>query len=313
MGFLVNTADNPDESDILPFEQVENISPQGIVVGSEPVVLAMTQTEHIQQALAEQIVLEGRPVVTPEGDYLGRLQDLYLNPRTGKIEGYDVKTQDQDENIFVQAVRVDDGEANSIALIQQTSAKSRLVGVSAGKSEAIFKSLENAKSLTCQPSSTSELLNPASWQIKPFVNRSLERTKGRRIRQRLCDRQGNTIALPGQIVTKRLLAKAKSQNLGKQLCAAVGLEGFTATEGASETSESFSSESQDDRVKKALGHPVTRHIQDGQGNTILNVGDLITYQAVERCRQGDVLYLMLDSVYVSPKRSSRSRRRRSQS
>ena len=58
------------------------------------------------------------------------------------------------------------------------------------------------------------------------------------------------------------------------------------------------------RIKGALGRPVTRVILDRNDGVILNVGDLITHQAVEYARQSDVLDALLSSVYVeTPKLS----------
>lgn len=63
------------------------------------------------------------------------------------------------------------------------------------------------------------------------------------------------------------------------------------------------------RIKGALGRPVTRVILDQQDGVILNVGDLITHQAVKSARQADMLDALLSSVYVeTPKLSLESLR-----
>lgn len=49
-------------------------------------------------------------------------------------------------------------------------------------------------------------------------------------------------------------------------------------------------------IKNALGRPSTRVILDREDNVILNVGDLITNQAIERARSADMLDVLLDSV-----------------
>lgn len=53
----------------------------------------------------------------------------------------------------------------------------------------------------------------------------------------------------------------------------------------------------DDRIRRALGRPVTRVILDSQDNVILNTGEVITNQAVRRARAAGVLDILLDSVY----------------
>jgi uncharacterized protein YrrD len=54
---------------------------------------------------------------------------------------------------------------------------------------------------------------------------------------------------------------------------------------------------EEQRIKNALGRPVTRVILDEADQVILNVGDLITHQALEQARQANVLDVMLSSVY----------------
>jgi hypothetical protein len=50
------------------------------------------------------------------------------------------------------------------------------------------------------------------------------------------------------------------------------------------------------QIKNALGRPSKRVILDRQDNVILNVGDLITNQAIERARVADMLDVLLNSV-----------------
>lgn len=55
---------------------------------------------------------------------------------------------------------------------------------------------------------------------------------------------------------------------------------------------------EDKRIKGALGRPVTRVILGQQDEVILNVGELITHQAIASARQAQVLDLLLNSVYT---------------
>ena len=64
-----------------------------------------------------------------------------------------------------------------------------------------------------------------------------------------------------------------------------------------ETQETAAQEAHEARIKNALGRPTTRVILDPQDNVILNVGELITHQAIERSRQAGVLDMLLSSVY----------------
>ena len=65
----------------------------------------------------------------------------------------------------------------------------------------------------------------------------------------------------------------------------------------SETQETAAQEAEEARIKRAVGRPTNRVILDRQDNVILNVGELITHQAVERARAAGVLDMLLTSVY----------------
>jgi uncharacterized protein YrrD len=60
------------------------------------------------------------------------------------------------------------------------------------------------------------------------------------------------------------------------------------------------------RIMGALGRPVNRVILDQQDQVILNVGELITHQAIEVARQAGVLEVLLSSVYTETPKLSRA-------
>ncbi|MBD3885440.1 PRC-barrel domain-containing protein [Phormidium tenue FACHB-886] len=55
---------------------------------------------------------------------------------------------------------------------------------------------------------------------------------------------------------------------------------------------------EEQRIKGAVGRPVTRVILNENDEIILNVGDLITHQAIEAARLAGVLDVLLSSVYT---------------
>jgi uncharacterized protein YrrD len=63
---------------------------------------------------------------------------------------------------------------------------------------------------------------------------------------------------------------------------------------------------EEQRMKSALGRPVTRVILDKNDDVILNVGELITHQAIESARQADVLDILLNSVYTQSPQFSKA-------
>ena len=54
---------------------------------------------------------------------------------------------------------------------------------------------------------------------------------------------------------------------------------------------------EDKKIKSILGHPVKRVICDKQGNIILNIGDIISFRALEQVKQANELDYLFTSVY----------------
>jgi len=159
------------------------------------------------------------------------------------------------------------------------------------------------------------------------ANISIEQTQGRRVNKMILTPEGSVVAAEGQIVTPRVIERAKTYHQEQALLESVGLTPVDALkttgsdvgqqvkegakglweqvkETASNLQEHGSQAIEDKRVKGALGRPVTRVILDRNDEVILNVGELITHQAIAISRQSDVLEILLDSVYTeTPKLS----------
>jgi uncharacterized protein YrrD len=170
----------------------------------------------------------------------------------------------------------------------------------------------------------------------------IEQALGRRIQQVVRTDGGIIIAAPGQIVTETVINRAKTYHKEQAILSAVGLsksdavrartQQLTGTTGAKleaatqstgaqlqsgakslwaqvkETANELQGRSaealEEQRIKGALGRPVTRVILDNSDAVILNVGELITHKAITSARQSNVLDILLNSVYTeTPKLS----------
>lgn len=63
------------------------------------------------------------------------------------------------------------------------------------------------------------------------------------------------------------------------------------------------------RIKAALGRPVNRVILDNEDNVILNTGELITNQAIQKAKEKRVLDMLLNSVDMSTPTVTREERK----
>jgi uncharacterized protein YrrD len=171
---------------------------------------------------------------------------------------------------------------------------------------------------------------------------AVEQALGRRVQVLIRTSAGSIIAAPGQIVTEPVLERAKLHHREQDLLNAVGLSTTSAVreqgvgvagkagdrlklaseetgtqlqssakslwaqvqEKASEFQDRSAQLLEEKRIKGALGRPVNRVILDRHDGVILNVGELITHEAIELARESDVLDLLLNSVYTeTPKLS----------
>jgi uncharacterized protein YrrD len=170
----------------------------------------------------------------------------------------------------------------------------------------------------------------------------LEQALGRRVQQVVRTDGGIIIAAPGQIVTETVIERAKTYHKEQAILSAVGLSNSDAVrdrtrqlasvtgsqlkattqstgeqiqlgarnlwvqvkETANELQGRSAEVIEEQRIRGALGRPVTRVILDQNDNVILNVGELITHQAINSARASDVLDQLLNSVYTeTPKLS----------
>ncbi len=157
---------------------------------------------------------------------------------------------------------------------------------------------------------------------------SIEQASGRRVQQVVKTRDGIFIAVPGQIVTDIVIERAKTYHQEQTLLNAVGLsttqairqEAGGAIARAGDATHDLGhqvshtwrwvKESVDgvrehgtqilegQRIRGALGRPVTRVILDRQDRVLLNVGEFITHEAIETARQEEALDILLNSAYT---------------
>ncbi|AZI42631.1 photosystem reaction center subunit H [Deinococcus psychrotolerans] len=167
----------------------------------------------------------------------------------------------------------------------------------------------------------------------PVVGAPAASALGRRVRRDVYGPNRTLIAAQGQIVTQGVLERARELHreddlldatgiaqvsgtesggpaIGEQLSAGLsnvsaGATGFfdrakqwlgETRDNAGEAVEQRQNDAEVQKVRDALGRPVTRVILDPQDNIILNIGEIITNKAVAAARQADILDMLLDSV-----------------
>jgi len=357
LGFLVDEGGWFSEAKVVPFQNVQAIGRDGVIVPSkESVVIADTEPA-IKGVLEHKNVLKGTKIMTTDGRDLGTMVDLYFDEHTGAVEGYEASgglfADAATGRSFVpapQTLKI----GQDVAFVPPETAdmmEEQVGGIQGALQEAGDKVQEAAQKTTeklqekaetaglkLQETSqkASEKIDEATTAVGEKASGAIaaatvDQAKGRRARRAVRTDQGLIIVPEGQIVTDVVIERVRSHDKEQELLDAVGVEhgeaarasasgamsaasaqlGATAQrakqgvsdlldrakEKMGEVQERTAKESEESAIKRALGRPVTRVILDRQDNVILNVGELITNQAVERSRQEGVLDILLDSVY----------------
>jgi uncharacterized protein YrrD len=357
LGFLVDEGGWFNEAKVVPFQNVQAIGPDGVIVPSkESVVIANTEPA-IKGVLEHKNVLKGTKIMTTDGRDLGTMADVYFDEQTGAVEGYEAsgglfgdaatgrsfvpapQTLKIGQDVAFVPPETADMMEEQVGGIQGAlqAAGDKVQETAQKTTEKLQEKAETAgQKLQEASQKASEKLDVATTAVGEKASGAIaaaavDQAKGRRARRAVRTDQGLIIVPEGQIVTDVVIERVRSHDKEQELLDAVGVEhgeaarasasgamsaasaqlGATAQqakqgvsdlldrakEKMGEVQERTAKESKESAIKRALGRPVTRVILDRQDNVILNVGELITNQAVERSRQEGVLDILLDSVY----------------
>jgi uncharacterized protein YrrD len=181
------------------------------------------------------------------------------------------------------------------------------------------------------------LTKPLGERMETVVaSLTIEQAEGRRAQRAIYTSEGYMVVAQGQIVTTKVIDRARvnhqeaalldvvglstseaaqSQantlvtNTGQQLKTTGAIASEQIQEGASQLWDKVKEAASDlqgkstqaieeQRIKGALGRPTTRVILALNDEVILNMGELITHKAIDSARSAGILDLLLDSVYT---------------
>jgi uncharacterized protein YrrD len=390
LGFLVDEGGWFSEAKVVPFQNVQAIGPDGVIVPSkESVVIANTEPA-IKGVLEHKNVLKGTKIMSTDGRDLGAMVDLYFDEQSGAVEGYEAsgglfgdaatgrsfvpapQTLKIGEDVAFVPPETADMMEEQVGGIQgalqaagdkvqetaqKTTEKLQEKAEIAGQNlqearQAVGDKVQETAQKTTEKvqekaETAGQKLREASQKASEKLDRAttaagekangaiaaaaVDQAKGRRARRAVRTDEGRIIVPEGQIVTDVVIERVRIHDKEQELLDAVGVErgeaarasasgamsaasaqlGATtqqAKQGVSdlldrakakigEVQERSAKESEESAIKRALGRPVTRVVLDRQDNVILNVGELITNEAVDRSRQESVLDILLSSVY----------------
>lgn len=287
---------------VLPWSGVHRVEPLQVIARSPQMIVELSQLFEIRQLLDRPTVKPGTRIMTTTGQDLGTVKDMYFDVRTGSIEGYDVIGSvlgDPDTGrAFVPASHLVRITAQTAFVVPRTLRMMEEWPDGIGppdfprkppSSEAVQSALKQIRQYKNEkPEIDAE--DPTLPVIKPAT--VLDRAKGRRVRWDLRVESGKLIAAARQIVTTKVIERARAVGKERELLESVGL-------GVKSIPVVPSIEMDRERIKQAMGHPVTRTIYDREHHIILYSGQAVTYESIIHAQQARVLESLLDAVSAS--------------
>lgn len=231
----------------------------------------------------------------------------------------------------VASERLSEAQEKASEKAGELSIKAHELGAVASEklNEAQEKASEKAGELSHRASNA---IDRATVKTRSAVaSYTVDEALGRRVKSTVYSQDGEIIAAMGQIVTGLIIELARYYHRENALIEATGLSLSDATKHqTSLAADHMSNQAQEwggelqyqasnalawarkttdrlfdrgsnaieeKRIKGALGRPVNRVILDSRDDVLLNVGELVTHQAIVEARRADVLDILLGSIY----------------
>jgi uncharacterized protein YrrD len=320
VALLVDEGGLMASSKVIPIGNVYRFGPSAVMVSSSSVLIEADDDERVRSILDRDATLLDRAVLTYDGDDLGKISDMYFDERSGEIHGFEVSGgRIGDVLRGTSYLTLKDIEVvGPDAVITRAEAKEHLEAQKGGLVGAAEDAQKRAGEMQQQVEGMAEEARDPDATLV-----------GRRSGRDVSDRTGSIIVANGQRIDLEDVQQAREAGVIDDLYAAVGAErqksaGEQAQEAAGQATDTaqdlwdrftnklseltdsagkrFDAEQTKGQLAKihdAIGRPVTKAILDREDDVILDVGDLITHQAVQRAHENGMLQSMLDSVYVA--------------
>ena len=261
----------------------------------------------------EKIV--GKEVYTVQGDDQGKIADVYFDEPTGTVMGYEVSGGlfgDVSKGTSFLATDDITTIGNDVIYVQPETAivLDRQVGGIQGAVRDVGDRLGEAggPAPSGEAAVADSLVGKRTGSDVEAETGSVIVPKGRRVRPEDVDAAREADRLQALIASVTL---GETQAAGAGANDALGQAGDTAanlwdrfTSKIGEMTDATGKRADEEMTKRrlndiadAIGRPVTKVILDREDNVVLNLGDIITHQAIQRAHDAGGLDSLLASVY----------------
>jgi uncharacterized protein YrrD len=312
---------------VIPIEEVSSFGRDAVVVGGQHSIVTTAEAPGIKEVVEQTEKFVGKQVFTVTGDDQGTIADIYFDEPTGTVLGYEVSggwlqnaakgtsylPSEDIASVGADVIYVEPEVAG--ALDQQVG------GVQGALEDAGQKLDETKDGLAAKAGQARDDAGRNAGQgtgdalVGKRTGTDVETDsgavivpQGRRVRPEdveAAKAAGKLHALTSAVAAgtaQEASANAKDA-LGSAGDSAASLwDQFTAkvsemTDATGKRLDERATKSRLAEITDAIGRPVTKVILDREDNVILNLGDIITHQAVQRASDAGGLDSLLQSVY----------------
>src|SRR3954453_5419138 len=319
-------------SKVVPSSEITSYGKDAVVVRAPDAIISASDQPELRAAVHHHDKILGKTVFTTTGDKLGSISDVYFDERTADVMGYEVSggligdatkgtsylATDEITNIGPDVIYVNPVTAETLEAqvggiqgalqgageqlgqaTQNIAGKVSEAGANAGSGVAVYRAEVAPEDSLVGKLTGSDVETDEGSVIVP---------KGRRVRPDDIERARDAGKLPALTPS---VAQAAAQEAGARAGDSLGQAGDTATglwdqftAKLGEITDSTGKRVDEHQTKQrlstiadAVGRPVTKVILDREDNVILNMGDIITHQAIQRTYEAGGLDSLLNSVY----------------
>jgi sporulation protein YlmC with PRC-barrel domain len=298
-----------------------------VVVGGHASIITTAEAPGLKEIVEQSGRIVGKKVFTVTGDDQGTIGDIYFDERSGDVLGYEVSggfigdaatgtsylpaediTTIGHDVIYVQPEVADslDQQVGGVQGALQDAGQK--LGETKDGLAAKAGGARDAASRNGGDASGEALIGKRTGSDVETDSGAVIVPQGRRVRPEDVEAARAAGKLPA---LTSAVAVGAAQEAGAEAKDALGSAGDSAaslwdqfTAKLSEMTDATGKRLDEQKTKgrladiaDAIGRPVTKVILDREDNVILNMGDIITHQAVQRAHEAGGLDSLLQSVY----------------
>ena len=297
-------------SQVVPTDEVSSYGKDAVVVRSRASVISVSDHAELRGLVEHEEKVLGKKVFTTSGDDQGAIADIYFDEATAAVMGYEVSgglIGDASKGTSYLGTDEIVTMGSDVIYVRPETAE-KLEGQVGGVQGALQGAGAKIGEATAAQTPEEALIGKRTGSDVETDSGSVIVPKGRRIRPEDVTAAKEAGKLPA-LTSSAAMAGAEEAGAGAK--DALGAAGDTAgrlwdqfTAKVGEMTDSTGKRVDEEQTKKrlteisdAVGRPVTKVILDREDSVVLNLGDIITHQAIQRSYESGGLDSLLGSVY----------------